>query len=274
MKRAHILLIAILMVTSNFVNVRAQNGSNGQSFVMDTLGYNISFRLSDGTEILQIQSMLRVIYVYQHHQPTISQHTLTGFFGFYYGKTAIGRSILREVKVTRFEFRPQWHDSVGIFHDADLVEPLVSIEETIPDGYLAGGQLLMDDNAVSRYLPDFGGKFVFDNLVFVLEDGREITVTNDTMEIVIEKSINRLSAENAEVVHGENLTYSADYNAVTFSLQASAPAVVLVDFILAIVIISSIGALFVSVVARRKGVDVPRILHRFGVFRRSANNGS
>ncbi|TFF86705.1 hypothetical protein EU519_00960 [Candidatus Thorarchaeota archaeon] len=210
----------------------AQEGGNPPGaavFEVDSFNYRASFDLEDGTEALLIRAEFTVSYFYRHHHPTVSEHHMTAFLGFYYGRTILGRSVLTDIEVDRIAFYPWWHDSAGYLTDHYPDRPMFTINDSVKDGMLTYNTFLMDDEPISKVIPDFGGRLVFDELTFVLSDGTQKTISNGTIEILLEKNYNDLAPQSATLNSTEDLSYSADYRTIRVTTPAAAPLLTILD---------------------------------------------
>jgi hypothetical protein len=216
-------------------------------FEVDSFNYRALFRLEDGTEALLIRAVFTVSYFYRHHHPTVSEHHMTAYLGFYYGRTILGRSVLNDIQVDNMAFYPWWHDSGGYLTDHYPDRPMFAINDSLKDGMLAYETFLMDNKPISKIIPDFGGRLVFDSLTFVLSDGTKKSISNDTIEIFLEKNYNDLAPESATLNSTADLSYTADYRTLQVATQAGVPLLAVLDRFLAFSLIG--GALVFVVLA-------------------------
>ncbi|MCF2137204.1 MAG: hypothetical protein K9W43_08170 [Candidatus Thorarchaeota archaeon] len=270
MNKRSLLLILFLSLTFAMTPISAQDSSVGSAFEVDSFSYRVSFRSSDGTELLLIRARFQITYLYRHHQPTISQHYMSGTVGFYFGKTALGRNIVREVHIQSIDFRPQWHDAFGYFHSPESTAKLFAISSNVSDGQLAAGYIQLDKESVSRYLPDFGGILTIQEMTFVLDDGSKIGAGAETIKIEFEKNFNKLSPDDAKIVSNiENYTSTNIDGILVISIQDTAPIIVILDLIAAISIMTSFVSIASIAVLKRQKLKIPRISSITGNLRRN-----
>ncbi len=234
-----LLLVLVMMASAVPQNAAAASldsndtfGPELQVYEVDSFVYRASFKLSDGTEILLVRSTFSIYYLF-HPLPRVAEHYVSAFIGFYYGKTMLGRSIVSEVVIEEVAFYPKWSDIAGSNHDLLFGAPIFVLSESIADKELARGTILIDESPLSRYVQQFGGTLVFTGLKFVLEDGREITLSDDSIQIVLEKHYNDFLPREATLTGEDNVTYLSDENSINFTAQGSAPLLALLDLILA-----------------------------------------
>ena len=227
---------------------------NLQSFEMGVFTYRISFRLADGTEVLLIRGSWRLIYLYQHHQPTVTEHYMSSFVGFYYGQTALGRRVIQNVRVNEIGFYPKWINSAGFEFDLLGDSPLFILNESIPDGQLAGGTMMLDREAISRYMAEFGGTFVFSGLEFVLDDGAEVMLSENTIQIEIMKHQNDEKARAAVITGDEDLTFESDNAiAILYAAEGAASIIVMLDLVLLVSAWGLAGVLVILAILHKRG---------------------
>ena len=256
-----VILTLIVVLGSNPTSSNAafvpESGSfhpNLQSFEMGVFTYRISFKLADGTEVLLIRGSWRLIYLYQHHQPTVTEHYMSSFVGFYYGQTALGRRVIQNVRVDEAAFYPKWINSAGFEFDLLGDSPLFILNESIPDGQLTGGTMMLDREAISRYMAEFGGTFVFSGLEFVLDDGTVVMLSEETIQIEIMKHQNDQKARAAEISGDDNLTFESDEVIATlFTAEGAASLIVLLDLALLVSAWGLAGALVILAILHRIG---------------------
>ncbi len=271
MNRIAPLLVLSLSLALSVTPISAQDGTIGSLSEIDSFSYRVSFRTADGAELLLIRARFQITYLYQRHQPSISQHYLSGAVGFYFGKTALGRSLVQEARVQRIEFRPQWHDALGYFHGPESTPRLFTLSNNVSDGQMVTGSIQLDMDAVSRYLPDFGGVLVIQDMVLVLDDGSEIVITNDTIEIEFEKNFNRVLPDAARVVHDAmNHTSTAADGVLTISLRDAASAIVLLDLVAAVFMMVSFVSIAAVVISNRQKLKISCVSSRIGRLRGSS----
>ncbi len=223
-------------------------------FEIDSFSYRASFQLDDGTEALLIRAVFTISYFYRHHHPTVSQHHMSAYLGFYYGRTILGRTVLSDILVDGIAFYPWWHDSAGYLTDHFPDKPMFTITDSLKDGTLVYRSFLMDGDAISRIIPDFGGRLVFDRLTFVLGDGSKKSVSNGTIEILLEKNYNDLTPENATLNSTENLSYVADYRTIQVATSVGTPLLAVFDRFLALSLIVGGVVFLVLTVLHIRGV--------------------
>jgi hypothetical protein len=255
------LVLALVIVLGSLPQgVVAENQESGytpsdpyQVYQKDVFTYQVSFRLTDGTELFTIRSRFTILYFFHSGYPPAKEHHMTVSIGFYYGKTMLGRPIISGVSVEDLSFYPKWVDSTGIGHDLVMDIPVFSLNDSIFDGQRTGGMILLDTDAVISYLPEFGGTFVLRGVVFTLDDGTEVTMSDDPIQIVLEKHNNDLHPRNATVRGIDGSSYSSDSEIAILATQGSAPLVVLLDLILAYSLIGLIGLTTLLVALHIKG---------------------
>ncbi len=223
-------------------------------FEIDSFSYRASFQLDDGTEALLIRAVFTISYFYRHHHPTVSQHHMSAYLGFYYGRTILGRAVLSDILVDSIAFYPWWHDSAGYLTDYFPDKPMFTISDSLNDGLLVYTSFLMDGDAISRIIPDFGGRLVFNHLTFVLSDDSKKSVSNGTIEIFLEKNYNDLTPESATLNSTENLSYVADYRTIQVATTVGTPLLAVFDRFLAFSFIVGGVVLLVLTVLHIRGV--------------------
>ena len=186
-------------------------------------------------------------YFYRHHQPTVNEHHMSAVVGFYFGKTLLGRPLVSAAETNSIAFYPWWYDSRGWEHDSLMETPLISVTGSIQDSVMTTGMILTDPDSQSQTIPGFGGTFVIDGLRFVMDDGSVQVVTDDIIQIRLEKQYNDLGPEIATLSGTDNLSYTSDPNIITISVTGSAPLIMWVDYILGLSLIG-LGILVVAVV--------------------------
>jgi hypothetical protein len=221
-------------------------------FQVDDFTYRASFQLTDGTEAFLIRSSYKLTYLYQHHQPTISNHYISVTVGFYYGKTVLGRSLIRNISYSEIAFYPKWIDSAGYSHDWFPKTPVFSVVGPVSDGRLVSGYLLLDTDAKSQYLPMFGGTLVLSGLRITLIDGSVINYSSKQLDIELEKYSNDIRPKNA-TLSGADVVYSSSNGYIYIDTMGSAQPVVFSDLVVAIAILGAIGAVVVLGILHLKG---------------------
>jgi hypothetical protein len=233
-----------------------------QSFDVDEFTYRISFQLEDGTESFLIRSRFGLTYLYQHHQPTVSQHHMWGVLGFYYGKTALGRNIIANITFDSMAFFPILQGADGIYHDFKDERALFERVGWIPDGYKLGGNMLLDDLAISKVAHMFGGTLVIKNLVLDL-DGEEVEMGD--IEIKITKHYNENDPYAAEMESEQDLTYRSDVTNLIAIGEGMAPFLVSLDGVLSILIFGALIMFVALLLLHVKGmIRLP--FHKIGRF--------
>ncbi|MHA1575944.1 MAG: hypothetical protein ACTSU3_01145, partial [Candidatus Thorarchaeota archaeon] len=144
--------------------------------------YKAKFTFDDGTELFTLRSAYRANYL---RQQTKGHHFLSVSFGFYFGKTMIGRSVIQKLEFDKIAYYPKWQSSAGYSFDLLGDIPLAEINGTIEDGVIISDMLLIDDDAISRMLPMFGGTYVFTNFTVVLDDGDLIDFGGNEIQISV-----------------------------------------------------------------------------------------
>lgn len=254
MSRTALSTIFLLSIFASFLvipqAVVAQDGDppGAQVFEVDSFTYRASFKLADGTEAMQIRARFTMYFFYRHHQPTVNEHHLSAVVGFYFGKTLLGRPLVSAAETNSIAFYPWWYDSRGVEHDTLMETPLVSVAGSIQDAVMETGMVLVDPESASEVIPAFGGTFVIDGLRFVMDDGSVQVVTDDTVQIRLEKQYNDFGPEIATLSSADNLSYTADPNVVTIILTGSAPFIMWVDYAVGLSLIG-LGVLAIALIA-------------------------
>ncbi|MGQ4870372.1 MAG: hypothetical protein ACP6IT_00875 [Candidatus Thorarchaeota archaeon] len=198
-------------------------------FEVDSFTYRASFLLTDGTEALLLRGRFEVFYLYRHHHPTVSEHVMSVTLGFYYGKTILGRQLLTNVTVDSLSFLPQWHDSAGYAHGPDNVPPLFEINGSLADGTMVGGSRVIDDEPVSRYIPDFGGILVLRGLRLVLSTSETISIGNNELRVSFSKRLNNHRPEEAQVLGVNKTAYAVGEGVIALKTNGQPPITVITD---------------------------------------------
>ncbi len=209
------------------------------------------FCFSDGTEAFRVRARVNIVYVHQNRHPTISAHYVSVLLGVYYAHTPLGRPVLRGVDCEELSFYPVWLDSAGYMHDtAD--EEVVSVNGSIPDGEMFVGTALVDPFAVSNIVIMIGGAFVFRGLTLVLADGTSVRVTDGRIVVSVEKWFNddRPLAGN---LSGVDLEYSSDSRQLTVALKVAAPALTVVDSVIAAGGLLGVVVIILTLILYRRG---------------------
>ncbi|MDF1538190.1 MAG: hypothetical protein P1Q69_04745 [Candidatus Thorarchaeota archaeon] len=241
-----LLLVLILAVAPSIFTqpVAAQEPGGGGAqralFEVGDFTYRASFQLEDGTEALLIRSAYKAMFLYQHHQPTLNHHYISVSIGFYFGKTVLGRSLIESMNYDEIAFYPKWQDSAGYAYDMYLDTAVFSITGSMTDGRLVGGYMLIDDNAISQYLPMFGGTLVLSGLVLGLIDGSEVSFGDEPISITLEKYSNKFYPENATLTEGD-ITYESSDGYINISTAGASQVVVLIDLFIGLAMIGTAG---------------------------------
>jgi hypothetical protein len=232
-----LLLMSLLMSGMVVESAAATNNSSDGRFApsyasdrVDDFGYRLSFRLSDGVEIFSMRASFWLQFSYPT-DPTTDQpkrrHTMYINLGFYYGKTPLGRNVVRTVSADMAAFFPKWTDSAGYPHDLYQVTSMFMIDNLIPDGVRVYTGMRIDEHSLSRYLPHFGGTFVFSGLKFVMDDGSEIGM--ETIEIELVKYSGELDPRAELISAPANVTYTANADILTTVAEGTAPIIFAID---------------------------------------------
>ncbi|UCE09071.1 MAG: hypothetical protein JSW61_08755 [Candidatus Thorarchaeota archaeon] len=235
-----------------------------QLYQRDEFTYRFSFRLTDGTELFIIRGRFTTLYYLHTAFPPAKEHHMMASVGFYYGKTMLGRPVISDVSFQELSFYPKWRDSVGIEHDLVMDIPVFTLNDSVFDGQRTGGIILLETDAVIGYLPEFGGTFVFIDMIFTFDDGTEIRMSDNPIQVVLEKNYNRLHPDNATVYGIDGSSYSSDSDMAVLSTQGLAPLVVLLDLIIAYSLIGLTGLTTLLIALHIKG----KITLSFGWLRR------
>lgn len=220
-------------------------------FEIDYFSYRAAFKLADGSDALLIRSAYKINFLYQHHHPTLNEHYMTATIGFYFGKTLLGRSLVENLSFEEIAFYPKWQDSAGYSHDLFLDTPVFSISGSLNDGQMVSDSLLIDNDAISQYLPMFGGYLVITGLRFNLIDGSQVAF-NDTFYIELEKYSNDRYPRNATLT-GEDVDFNVANGYVNILNVGPAQSVALLDLVLGIVMIGTAGIVVVLGALHIKG---------------------
>ncbi|TXT56993.1 MAG: exported protein of unknown function [Candidatus Thorarchaeota archaeon] len=237
-------ILMVSMIMTPTVAATTLNDSNPvaqqfQAFEIDAFTYRIAFQLSDGTEIFLIRCSFKIMYFYQHHHPTITEHYLQSYVGFYFGKSALGRPLVSSASATNLAFYPKWVDSAGYPHDLLGDEASFSLSGQIVDGQLTGNFQLLDPLAASRYIPEFGGTFTFEGLKITLVDGVEIDLSEENIQLEIIKELNEYNPNEPDVsFDNNNITFSNTRGYTYLNIGGAAPLLLIIDLILLVSFIS------------------------------------
>lgn len=225
---------------------------------IDQFGYRLSFKLSDGVEVFSIRATFRVTYTYSQEvltvgEPFTRRHNMYALVGFYYGKTLLGRTVAQEIVTDYIAFYPKWHDSAGYPHDLLDIFPMFMLNGTIQDGQLVGRNILMDDASIAAYISEFGGTFVFSGLRFILDDGLEISLSEEDVQVRVEKYSGEVEPREAILLGETSLDYTVDTDYFTTTIDGIAPWFVLLDAVLVVVLWGSGSSLAILGVLHVKG---------------------
>ena len=240
---AFVVLMAIPGIVLPAVYAADNRGHNllpaiGQDTI-DEFGYRLSFRLEDGVEIFLIRATFRVTYLYalqRTEDPSLNRHSMYTLLGFYYGKTMLGRPVIKAVRADYIAFYPKWHDSAGYPHDLLPILPMLMINDTIRDGQLALTTITIDDTPFSSHISEFGGTFVFSGLIFVMQDGSEILLSEENVQLRVEKYNNEANPREAVLLNADSVTYASDTDHFTATLSGVAPWFVALDAVVAVIL--------------------------------------
>ena len=250
---ALLLIQGIMSPTVAAQNVEPPSGIGSAYFEVGLFTYQAKFTFDDGTPMFTLRSSYRANYLYQHHQPTINHHFLSITFGFFFEKTMIGRPMVQSLEFDKISFYPKWKNSAGYSFDLLGDIPLAEINGSIADGELVKDMRLIDNDAISRYLPMFGGTYIFMNLTVVLDDGEIVDFGENDIQISIEQYGNEFSPRDAVVSGGDDLEYETETRVVLINTQASAPFILLLDMILGIFILGTSGVIVILTILHLKG---------------------
>jgi hypothetical protein len=226
---------------------------------IDEFGYRLSFRLEDGVEIFLMRATFRVTYIHSQmapetaSDPYYSRHNMYALVGFYYGKTVLGRPVIRSVIADYIAFYPKWRDSAGYPHDLLPVLPMFMLNDTIGDGQLAAITITLDDAAAASHISEFGGTFVFSGLIFVMDDGSEILVSEEEVQVRVEKYNNELEPREAILLNADSVTYTSGTDYFTATLEGAAPWLVVFDAVAAVMLWGSFFTFSVLAVLHTTG---------------------
>ncbi|MHA1906697.1 MAG: hypothetical protein ACW98Y_05350 [Candidatus Thorarchaeota archaeon] len=239
------------------------SGMERAFFEIDYFTYRAAFKLADGSEALLIRSSYRVNFLYQHHHPTLNHHYMSATVGFYFGKTMLGRSLIQNMSFDEVAFYPKWQDSAGYAHDLFLDTPLFTVSGPMTDGRMISGSLLIDDNALSQYIPMFGGYLTITGLKLDLIDGSEVTF-DDTFYIELAKYSNEHYPRNATLT-GEDVNFDVSDGYVNILNVGPSQFIVLLDLILGLAILGTAGVVVVMGILHVRGRITIPIISRFAM---------
>ena len=269
-QRVLFIVLAVLVVQSTMTpSVIAQNNPGRALFDVGQFTYRASFQLEDGTEAFLIRSSYQITFLFQHHQPVIRQHFFSASIGFYFGKTMVGRPITQSVEFDSFAFYPKWLSSAGYSFNLLGDTPLVALENSVNDGQLAYGMMLIDNYAITQSMAMFGGTFVFSNMVITLDDGSVIDFSEEDLHIEVEKNSNKYVPENAILLGGGSPEYDFESKIININTGVSIPIIVYLDLILGYFLIGTGIALLGLIILHIKGRIVLPIERLKGVLSRN-----
>jgi hypothetical protein len=243
---------------------------------IDEFGYRLSFRLEDGVEMFLIRATFRVTYLYSQQtagDPYFSRHNMYALVGFYYGKTMLGRPVIRNVLADYIAFYPKWHDSAGYPHDLLAILPMFMLNDTIWDGQMAVTTITIDDAAATSHISEFGGTFVLSGLIFVMDDGSEILLSEEDVQVRVEKYNSKVEPNEAVVLSAGSLTYTSDTDYFTATLDGVAPWFVAFDAVVVAMLWGSFLLFSTLAVLHTKGrIKLPlHKLRRIGTSREDSS---
>ncbi|MBD3160125.1 MAG: hypothetical protein GF309_15205 [Candidatus Lokiarchaeota archaeon] len=258
MARRNALLIVvttllILIAVSPSETTAARTGPNrtiapsAQVFTIDEFTYRVSFRLSDGVEVLLLRGSFELLYYYQHHHPTVSKHHISAVFGFYYAKSALGRTLIRSAEVDRVAFYPMWSSFSGHTYDWVDTGPALQLNDTLVDGQMIGTRPMITNKPLSRYLPSFGGIFVFEGLTIKLRDGTSIRVGEDPIRIALEKESSKMDPRGSIEAMNANLSYESSVRLMTLTIPSGGVSGIITADMLTAVSLAGIGIVAATV---------------------------
>ena len=270
-QRVLLVVLAVLVVQSTMVpSVIAQEEWAGRAlFDVGQFTYRASFQLEDGTEAFLIRSSYQITFLFQHHQPVIRQHFFSASLGFYFGKTMVGRPITQSVEFDSLAFYPKWLSSAGYSFNLLGDTPLVALENSVNDGQLAYGMMLIDNYAITKSIAMFGGTFVFSNLMITLDDGSVIDFGEEDLYIGVEQNNNEYTPEDAILLGGGNPEYDFETRMININTGASIPIIVYLDLIIGYFLIGTGIVLLGLIILHIKGKIVLPIERMKGVLSRN-----
>ncbi len=255
LKRTPIIVITMFAVLLLSINgVAAQEPGGGPSRYYSEAGaftYRASFQLQDGSEIFLLRSAYTATF-YSQMQPPTRHHYFSVSVGFYYGKTMLNRPIIQNITFESLSFYPKWKNSAGYSFNLIDDSAIFTVNGTVRDGERLGGFMLIDDNALSQYLPMIGGTYVFKDLSFHLIDGTVFTLGDISIEL--EKNNNKWLPENAIITGSDDVTYESDDQYAYIKMDASTPLIVFVDLIVGSALIAAFSIIVIALVLHLKGI--------------------
>ena len=263
-------LLAQPVASQPFGSDQEPSGGIGRAFFeIDYFTYRAAFKLDDGSQALLIRSSYKINFLYQHHHPTLNFHYMSATIGFYFGKTMLGRSLVQNMSFDEVAFYPKWRDSAGYAHDLFLDTPVLSITGPMTDGRMVSGSLLIDGDALSQYLPMFGGYLVISGLKLDLIDGSKVAF-DDTFYIELAKYSNEHVPRNATLT-GEGVDFDIREGYVNILNVGPAQLVVLLDLILGLAIIGTAGVVVALGILHVKGrITLPIISRMTAAIRNTS----
>jgi len=224
---------------------------------IDKFGYRLSFQLEDGVELFLMRATFRVTYTYSKESIGdslfYSKHTMYLLVGFYYGRTMLGRPVVRDVVADYIAFYPKWHDSAGFPHDLLSIHPMFMLNDTIRDSQMVVKTSILDDDSVTSHIAEFGGTFIFSGLTFVMDDGSEILLSEEDVQVRVEKSNNKINPSTSILQNSDSITYTSEANYLTATLNGVAPWIVVFDMAMAVMLWGSFLILIVLAILHIKG---------------------
>ncbi len=257
-QRALLIVLAVLVVQSTMIPpvIAQEGGAEGSSRALIEVGrftYRASFQLEDGTEFFLIRSSYQVTFLFQHHEPVIRQHFFSASIGFYFGKTVMGRSLVQSVEFDSLAFYPKWLSSAGGNFNLLGDTPVVELEESVNDGQLAYGMMLIDNYAITQHIAMFGGTYVFSNLIITLDDGVVIDFSEEDLYIEVFKNDNEYVPEDAILLGGGNPEYDFEARIININTGSSVPTIVYLDLIIGYFLVGTGILLLGLVILHAKG---------------------
>jgi hypothetical protein len=148
-------------------------------------------------------------------------------------------------------FYPKWQDSAGYAHDLFMDTPVLTLSGPMTDGRMVSGSLLIDTDAISQYLPMFGGYLVITGLKLDLVDGSKISF-DESFTIGLEKHSNEVYPRNA-TLSGESVDFDIDDGYVNILDVGPSQFVVLLDLVLGLAILGTTGIAVLMGILHIKG---------------------
>ncbi|MFW9956211.1 MAG: hypothetical protein ACFFD3_16825, partial [Candidatus Thorarchaeota archaeon] len=157
-------------------------------------------------------------------------------------------------------------------HDLFLDTPIVSISGNMIDGRMVSDSLLIDDDAISQYLPMFGGTLAITGLRLELIDGSTVFF-EDAFYIELEKHSNEFYPRNATLT-GTGVNYDVSNGYVNINTTGPSQTVLLIDLILGITMIGIAGLVTFLGFLHVRGRIVLPISRLTGAIRTTAHRRS